>query len=449
MVASLPVPIAILSAITLLIYFCVLVSLSSKKIRFTATLEKITISFFILLIAGGWDKIFVFSKLNPNHILTQGQPPGLAFTIIFITFSATLIALNLKLRASSERFLIGLKHFALYNPTLALLIFLTPTSALWSITPLFTLARGLIFVGVILIAIYIASNYHWDDIFSLLRWSFAFVMLQSAFLAVAVPSLGLHGKGWQGSFSHAGTLGLYAAFTALLWLIELLSHKKKSLTCAGILGFSMFVMHQTSSATALILLIQGIGIVLVISLLKRLKPKLSVAVTIIFLALIIPIIYSLILNFDDLLVLLGKTPSLTGRGVFWPQLIQKVAERPVLGYGFEGFWLPWKAELNPAAAIKNSNSYVPQHAHNGFLDLSLNLGLTGLLLYATTLYSCLLKITQCAQVSRSHILIPLISLLFIITANTSGNGLWEVGFHSFLFTLIATRLSLDVLRSWV
>lgn len=418
----------------------------SSSFKNSFLLEKLTIIFFVLLIAGGFHKIEFISKFNPSHLLIEGQPPGDAFIITTTVFSATLIALHVKLRLSLNFFLNGLTYFVFFNPFLAVLILLTPISAFWSTTPLFTLARGLIFAGVTVVAVYFGTCYQWNDIFNFFKWGFAFAMLQSTFLALVIPSLGVIEKGWQGSFSHAGTLGIYAAFTSLLWLIQFISKKKGRLLNSFILGLSIFVLLQTNSATGLILLAQGIGLVLVLNLIKKLKPRVAFLVTVISLPILILTTQIVFYYINDILVLLGRSPDLTGRGEFWPQLIQKLLERPILGYGFEGFWIPWVGDLNPASTIINHNFYVPSHAHNGFLDLALNLGILGLILYLFTFIACAIRISKSIYTSQDFTVIPLIFLLFIVVANMSGDGLWEVGFHSFLFVLVSTRLTLDSIR---
>lgn len=445
MLTSLSTLIILLLGAILLVYFAILLNFSSH-ISHVIFLEKFVVIFFILLIAGGFHKIAIFSKLNPSYLLTEGQPPGLAFIITSIIFFATLITLNLKLRLSFKKFLNSLLHLVLYNPFLAILILLTPVSALWSITPFSTLARGLIFLGVTAAAIYVGSCYQWNALFRMLRWGFAFAMIQSTFLAIVIPSIGVSGKGWQGSFEHAGTLGLYAALTSILWLIQLLSAQKKSLLSVFILVLSLFVMQRTNSATGLILFFQGMSVILTINLMKKLRPKLSFLVMLVSTSFIILVVYSFNYYYNDLLIFLGKSPDLTGRGEFWPQLVEKITERPILGYGFEGFWLPWKGDLNPAITIFNSNFYVPHHAHNGFLDLALSLGLLGLALFTIACFVCIFYIYQNIRDHRNFAIVPLVLLLFIVIANTSGPGLWAVGFHSFLLVLISTRLTLDTIK---
>jgi len=51
-------------------------------------------------------------------------------------------------------------------------------------------------------------------------------------------------------------------------------------------------------------------------------------------------------------------------------------QKPLLGYGFGGFWTDAMRSLTSS------------HAHNGYLDVVLNLGFFGLLLFSIFLLSC-------------------------------------------------------------
>ena len=72
----------------------------------------------------------------------------------------------------------------------------------------------------------------------------------------------------------------------------------------------------------------------------------------------------------------GRDATLTGRTELWDQIIPLVGN-PFLGAGFESFWLGERL-------IKLWTMYwwLPNEAHNGYLEVYLNLGLIGLFLMA-------------------------------------------------------------------
>jgi exopolysaccharide production protein ExoQ len=76
--------------------------------------------------------------------------------------------------------------------------------------------------------------------------------------------------------------------------------------------------------------------------------------------------------------LLDKDPTLTGRTDFWPYIIDDIYERPLLGWGFSAFF----TGSNPAAeTIFSEVNWSFTEAHNGLLQLLLDVGVVGTALF--------------------------------------------------------------------
>ncbi len=76
--------------------------------------------------------------------------------------------------------------------------------------------------------------------------------------------------------------------------------------------------------------------------------------------------------------LLGRSQqagSLTGRLPLWDELLDHAADKPLLGYGYEGFWTKKRI-----AAIMRSQGWSLQNAHNSYFEILLQLGYVGLFL---------------------------------------------------------------------
>jgi O-antigen ligase len=86
--------------------------------------------------------------------------------------------------------------------------------------------------------------------------------------------------------------------------------------------------------------------------------------------------------------MLGRDATLTGRADLWAMLPAFISERPWLGYGYGGFWV----ESSPRVDfIWNAIGWAAPHAHNGWLDLLLDLGIAGLTIIAVQLLLVLVK----------------------------------------------------------
>ncbi len=79
---------------------------------------------------------------------------------------------------------------------------------------------------------------------------------------------------------------------------------------------------------------------------------------------------------SDIASYLNRSGTLTGRTDIWEYLIPHALQSPVLGYGFGGFW----TDAHRAASSS--------HAHNGYLDIVLNMGFVGLFLFSMYLIYC-------------------------------------------------------------
>ncbi|BDZ53731.1 hypothetical protein GCM10025870_08040 [Agromyces marinus] len=87
-----------------------------------------------------------------------------------------------------------------------------------------------------------------------------------------------------------------------------------------------------------------------------------------------------------LLDLFGKGEDLTGRIDIWASVIGLAAERPVLGWGWIGYWMPW-AEPYGGLAVRNGVEYL--QAHNAWLDVWMQLGIVGLIAFASIVIGAL------------------------------------------------------------
>ncbi len=77
--------------------------------------------------------------------------------------------------------------------------------------------------------------------------------------------------------------------------------------------------------------------------------------------------------------LFNRTETLTGRTEIWQSLVPYAKKNVLLGYGYGGFW---------TTSLRN---LIASHAHNGYLDTILELGLIGLILFIIYILNLLKK----------------------------------------------------------
>lgn len=78
--------------------------------------------------------------------------------------------------------------------------------------------------------------------------------------------------------------------------------------------------------------------------------------------------------YEEGLRLLGRDPTLTDRTLLWADVL-KVENNPIVGTGFESFWLGERLDIMWAKW-----AWKPNQAHNGYIETYLNLGYIGVFL---------------------------------------------------------------------
>ncbi len=75
---------------------------------------------------------------------------------------------------------------------------------------------------------------------------------------------------------------------------------------------------------------------------------------------------------------LGKSPDMTHRSDIWRKVFALISDRPLEGWGFSGIWVPG---VKPYSGLVVINGIEYFQAHNSYLDIWLQLGLVGLVLF--------------------------------------------------------------------
>ncbi len=266
------------------------------------------------------------------------------------------------------------------NKTLMLLVLLAICSVFWSEFPGLTLRRGVALLATTLIGIDFAVRYSVRDQVRIVCTVLGVVVLLGIITRIISP--GLIPSGDYKSDAWHGLLGYKNEWAGLVVLAAaaVLSWSRSSFR-----GF-IFIAALTLSAFVLVAATQSIGamvVLAVILLLTNLFPALrwrwkSLAVAAIASTLIVlPLSYFLFQNFDKVTDTVGRDPSLTGRTDLWELAFSSIGKRPLYGYGYSAFW---DADSPIANRIREEVNWDAPHAHNGFIDLTLELGVVGLLL---------------------------------------------------------------------
>ncbi|MGN7771838.1 O-antigen ligase family protein [Phyllobacterium sp. 22552] len=203
---------------------------------------------------------------------------------------------------------------------------------------------------------------------------------------VVVPDLAKHTAGeiesehaglWRGIFAHKNVAGPVMASFAFAGIYLIRRDWRKS--GAAILVFALVFVAHTGSKTSTALVPMVILLVMVPGLfgLRILTALLIVAALAGFFCFTIGTLFFPPLH--DLLVQMGADATFTGRTSIWQFGLEKLSETPWRGYGLESFW--------EAAVVRQAeNPYYLDwdvrgivHAHNGYLDIAIAMGVPALI----------------------------------------------------------------------
>lgn len=147
-----------------------------------------------------------------------------------------------------------------------------------------------------------------------------------------------------------------------------------------------------------------------------------------------------IVEFRDALLLgrAAESETLSGRAFIWPEVCYFIAQRPILGYGYEAFWTPARIET-----ISENLGWGLREAHNAYLETMLSLGLVGLLLtVAAVAIGLMASIRATRQLRDPSYALPLGMLVFGLVNAGLESGIVAVELVTLLLGCYLLRLAL-------
>lgn len=275
---------------------------------------------------------------------------------------------------------------------LALLCLAPILSTLWSAAPQKTItdAATLLILG--LLAIAISKYLDFDQRMRIIGQTLAALIVLSLLVVIISPTYGLdvdsRGVAWRGIFSNKNSLGRVAAIELFVSIFLFLRTARVQRMFWLIVALvSLYVLINSGSQTALVAALVGVASVALSSLYKVLPHRAVPVATILIggyvgLSALVPLIGPRIAGF------VSRDPTLTGRTTLWNLANVFADQKPILGWGFGAVW---QLDGGVGQTISRSLSFQPGSAHNGIIDLRLQLGIFGVLLFAIGLWVLLLQ----------------------------------------------------------
>jgi exopolysaccharide production protein ExoQ len=247
--------------------------------------------------------------------------------------------------------------------------------------------------------------------------------------------------GYEGYFEGKNYLGECAAIAFLLSFHEIFHQGWRRALGIVVFVVATLLLFLSDSKTALGLAFVSpflSGLTLIVRKTTRISPAIIL--------LSIPVFYVLLssvsnFNINRLSYMLYGDSTLTGRTIIWDFAQYQIGRSPLLGWGYQSFWLvPDSPSIEAPGWVK-----MMPNSHNGYYDTMLEMGYLGLALLLIFIIATLHAIGRVADRDPARAQLVLSLALFIILYNYL-ESLWMRGFE-FLWVVFVV-LAAEIGRYW-
>ncbi len=267
-------------------------------------------------------------------------------------------------------------------------------SVLWSDFPFVTFKHWIKGIGDVLMVMILLTEVNVTDAMKHLVTRLGFVLLPlSVLFCKYYPAIGraaTHSSGmnWRGVTTGKNILGgvCVALGIGLLWYFRRVynnredpSRRARLMALGIVLGMLLWLLWKANSMTSICVLVMA-GALMVVSS-RTVCRRHPVLVHLLVLTMVSGSVYALFSQ-STLLENLGRDPTLTGRTEIWNAVLSVPVSR-VAGAGYESFWLGPRLQQ----IFARFPDMLISEAHNGYLEVFLNLGWIGVSLLAVIMIS--------------------------------------------------------------
>jgi O-antigen ligase len=143
----------------------------------------------------------------------------------------------------------------------------------------------------------------------------------------------------------------------------------------------------------------------------------------------------------DLLSRIGRDPTLTGRTAIWNQVLA-LSGNPIVGTGFESFWLGPRLQQ-----MWSLYWWHPNEAHNGYIEVFLDLGWVGVALFGMLVLTGLRRILASVHQQTEAAELMLAFFVAALIYNLTESGVRELNPMWFVFLLTVMAVSHSALTT--
>lgn len=369
--------------------------------------------------------VFVFSGAMLLLILSGGANEG----DVEVTYDTSLYRLAFLLIYFVTLCLLAYRwKKSFYKLTKAKLIFgfilLAVSSILWSSEPDATFRESVKLVGSGLFGLYLSTRYNLKQLLLILGCVFGISIILSFIFSILLPQYGLmggvHSGTWRGIYLHKNGLGSRMVMAISIFLTLVFdAHRYKWMLYIGI-ALAVILLLLSQSISALLNTVFCIVFFLTLKTLRwNYRLMVSSISTLIVMAMLA--VAYLVNNAEFIANFLGRDLTFSGRTLLWATVWKMIQVKPLLGYGYDGFWHGMDGE---SAYVWTVTGWRMTHAHNGFIEVCLELGLIGLIVFFFSFIINLSRSLALIRLSSTPVACyPTLSFLLLFTSNLTESSL--------------------------
>ena len=338
-----------------------------------------------------------------------------------------------------------IRSAAIRNLPIILLLILVPFSSLWSASPDLSFHRGVLLVANSVFGMYIGIRFNCREQLRLLTPIIAISAVLSILFVIALPEYGFshidNSGAIRGAFIHKNVLGRIMALGVIAFVVRARDEKDRTKYVWAFLCLCLLLAARSATDIVALLVTVVIVCLFVFCRFRTLLLWFITTLSLIAVALRALGLYGLTASLAGLF---GKDPTITGRVPVWIGAGVMILRRFWLGYGFDAFWT---GAYGPCKTVWLIARWPAPHAHNCFLDVMLDLGAAGLVLF-TAAFALSIKrgVAIARRNSTSQHLWPALCLVFILAAGMADSLIMRTN-NLYWIVFIAVSFHLATLAS--
>lgn len=310
---------------------------------------------------------------------------------------------------------------------LAFIVFLM-ASTTWSTSPGDTFRRSTALLLTTFFGYYLVVRFPLREIIRLTSITILVGTVMNYLWILAIPKYGVTqittdvatNGDWSGIYTHKNALGRGSLLFAVMLMFAARLFPRRRVLYYGFAVLNVVLIIGANSQTALVGFVLLLVLMAVFTGLRGNRTLYGGVAFGLFGTAILAVAF-VTTNLGPISQSLGRDATLTGRTQLWTDVIHEIGNHPWFGYGWSGFWTGTMS--GPSRYVLERNQWSPPNAHNAILELLVDVGIIGTLLFCVVFFRGLVRAVGHVRRHPNVLgLFPLVFLSFVLLQSITERG---------------------------